>query len=234
MKKYLWLLLLVGICSSQSVINGYWTKYRKGAAPPAANIVLTLDINGAQSAGATTTVITKPTGVVDGDFMLAGLTCPDDQTITPPSGWTQLATYDFQTDYRLRLWYRRASSEGATYTWTTNAGVYTDGLIWRITGVLASGDPLDVAVGTATGDGTALSSPSITTVTNGAAVIQIGATSNDYTTLASTTLTERWDDGMTIFATGSIQASAGASGAKTGTLGTERAWGIIMLALKPQ
>ncbi len=230
--KYIWFLLLVSFCYSQSVINGYY--YRATTAAPAANIDLTLDINGGQSAGADSTVITKPTGVVNGDFMLAGLTCPSDQTITPPSGWTQLATYDFATEYRLRLWYKRASSEGASYTWKTNAGVYTDGLIWRITGVVASGDPSDGNDTTSTGESTAISSPTITTGTNGAAVIQIGATSNDYTTLTSTTLTERWDDGLTIFATGAIQTTAGASGAKTGTLGTERAWGIIFLSLKPQ
>lgn len=32
MKKYLWLLLLIGICSSQSVLNGYY--YRAGGAAP--------------------------------------------------------------------------------------------------------------------------------------------------------------------------------------------------------
>jgi len=201
-------------------------------------IDLTLNIQVSQSAGANITSINKPTGVVNGDFMLAGVIYTSDQVMTPPAGWTEFQNYDFYpaaNEYRLRLWYKRASSEGTSYSWSTVGAVYTDGFIWRMTGVVSAGSPLDAPTGSAWSDGsTIVSCSAITTATAGAGVILVGATSNDYTSLTLSTLTERLDDGITIFAAGDVQAVAGSSGAKSATLGTERGWGVILLALKPE
>ena len=199
-------------------------------------IDLALNIQHGGSGGDYQTTVTKPTGTVDGDFLLMAVSAGNAScgTLTA-TGWTLITKYIYNgTDLVEHIYYKRAASEGATYTFDCNAGAYTDAIIWRITGVVTSGSPLDVAVGTNEGDGTAISNSAIVTATNGAAVIQIIGTSNDYTTLSGTTLTERYDDGVVIAAAGSIQASAGSSGTKSGTIGTSRAWGSVLLALKPQ
>lgn len=65
--------------------------------------------NGAQSL-----VINKPAGVVDGDVMIAVISSTG--TYTPPSGWTSLGA--LTPSYRAEAWYRVASGEGASYTWS--------------------------------------------------------------------------------------------------------------------
>lgn len=65
--------------------------------------------NGAQSL-----VINKPAGVVDGDVMIAVISSTG--TYTPPGGWTSLGALTPAS--RAEVWYRVASGEGASYTWS--------------------------------------------------------------------------------------------------------------------
>lgn len=80
------------------------------------------------SANSATTVCNVPTGVVNGNVMLAVVTNPGGSSLSAPAGWTPLmetnawvnqgiaGTY---TDGVTRVWYRVASSEPANYTFTS-------------------------------------------------------------------------------------------------------------------
>ena len=207
------------------------------AGAPPAGIDLTLDKQvGSDDGGTGTVTITKPTGTVDGDFLLAVFSVPYGKTLTTLSGWTLIstATYGY-AQHAIYTYYKRASSEGANYVWQVSAASYAQGVIWRITGVVGTGSPEDCtrAYNFVDDGSTAVSSTSITTATNGAAVVQLGGTNDNYISLSSTTLTERYDNGIEVFIMGDVQASAGASGTKTGTLGTSRPFGVYLIALKP-
>lgn len=100
--------------------------------------------------------ITKPSGTVDGDFLVAGYyfeqgASPSNPTIS--GTWTQIASVDGNPSFDgiLRCWYRRASSEPASYTLTSN-GTYGDSAVafmLRYTGVLSSGNPIRTSATTA-------------------------------------------------------------------------------------
>lgn len=85
-----------------------------------------------QSANSSTIVVNVPSGVVDGHFLLAAAASPaGNQTWTAPAGWTPLmlanswtnaGTTSLLADIDTRLWYRFASSEPASYTFTSSSG----------------------------------------------------------------------------------------------------------------
>jgi len=80
------------------------------------------------STGATL-VISKPTGTVDGDLMIAFM-CADAKgtSWSGDTGWTEIV--DQQSDPDIRIAYKVASSEGSSYTFTYNsAGGVLSGVI---------------------------------------------------------------------------------------------------------
>lgn len=67
--------------------------------------------------------VSKPTGTVDGDVMLAWVTTSTGADITPPAGWT-LIDLLYSAGGLDKCYYKVASSEGASYafTWTDSKG----------------------------------------------------------------------------------------------------------------
>ncbi len=110
-----------------------------------------------------TAVITKPSGTVDGDFLLALVSSTGDPSQTsaptPPAGWTQLGSYGFGGGTGLAAFFRQASSEPANWTWTwinTGANAGKGGFVIRFSGQYVA-SPFD---GNASATSTATSSPS--------------------------------------------------------------------------
>lgn len=100
-------------------------------------------------------VVTKPTGTVDDDVMLAlfwgyGETggIPE---ITPPASWTLIASETYSTNCIWALYWKRASTEGANYTWAHDGGgaANTHVVIASYYNVLPDGDPIDTFSDTA-------------------------------------------------------------------------------------
>lgn len=93
--------------------------------------------------GSATITLSKPTGTVDGDLLVAciGVTENDSSTDTidsVPSGWT-LSKSSINSDNtvkpRLYTYYKVASSEGASWDWTaTSSSSYHAGVVYRISG----------------------------------------------------------------------------------------------------
>lgn len=74
-------------------------------------------IGQAQNSGTTSISVTKPSGVIDGDLMVAVAYCFGGSLVTP-SGWT---VADSSTTDR-RVYYKVASSEGSSYTFAGASG----------------------------------------------------------------------------------------------------------------
>lgn len=62
--------------------------------------------------------VTKPTGTVNGDLMIAVTHGYTSDTFTAPSGWNFLTFVDDSTGLRSRAYWKIAASEGASYLWT--------------------------------------------------------------------------------------------------------------------
>jgi hypothetical protein len=111
----------------------------------------------ADSSSNTTITVNVPTNVVNDDLMIAVIHCNNPAnpgSITPPSGWTQIASnWGGNGDFLVATWigWRKAASEPASYAWTFTAATQDDqGWIFRVTGADTT-SPVDVA-GSISGD----------------------------------------------------------------------------------
>lgn len=86
--------------------------------------------------GSSSLGITKPTGTVAGDLLIAHVTVIGNINVDPPSGWTNLGVSDEQDAVYVKL---AGSSEPSSYTFTSGGGpTTTHGVIHRITGASAT------------------------------------------------------------------------------------------------
>jgi hypothetical protein len=197
-------------------------------------IDLTLEYTTISVGSRTNTTMNKPTNTADGNFLLAGITIQGtDITITPPSGWTSIVkvTSPYGTVW-LEIFYKRASSEPSSWTWT-HAASTTAGFVKRITGVVSSGNPEDCTRDTVCINYlTLLTNSSISPVTAGCGICQILGDLYD-SSWSSETLTERIDIADIAFCA-DVQAGSGPTGNKSATSsGSELSIGIL-IALKPE
>lgn len=70
------------------------------------------------SSGTTSFTVNKPTQTADGDVLVAVIQCAAGSTMTAPSGWVTLKEYDDSGGFKVGLYKKIASSEGASWTWT--------------------------------------------------------------------------------------------------------------------
>ena len=188
-----------------------------------------------------------PANTVDGDFLLfigcVRGTVSFDYPFTNPGGWT---TIHASVDGSLRVSnihvaYKRASSEPGSYTWTVDSAADVGGgVMWRLTGVVGSGDPTS-GTPVATHDNTAGSvnwtATGMTTADANAGVVGCHYMRNTGFTVTAQTL-----DGSAfpelieipkIAICAQIQAAAGATGTFEGTDGEDNDRSSLVFALKP-
>ena len=179
----------------------------------------------ALSASANTVTVTKPTGTVDNDIMIAIAYVNDaTATITAPSGWTLAETNNSPMTAKASLYYKKASSEGASYQFDFSATTRVRATIATFTGQDTTTPVGDTtAKGNASGDGSTPADSVTSTVDN--SVIVYGAimdAATDTSWLPPTDYTEAIDTGgeaSTTFAY-ATKASAGATGTITATHST--------------
>lgn len=95
------------------------------------------------SAGGSSTV-NLPAGIQNGDYMIVILSCGNATSVTPPAGWGSLGA--LAGAWNINVYGRVASSEPASYSWTTTAAMNTVCAAWRSTNGSMS---LDAAGGVA-------------------------------------------------------------------------------------
>jgi RHS repeat-associated protein len=196
------------------------------------------------AAGGTLT-ITKPSGVVANDVMVASVAVtPSSVGITAPSGWTLVRRTDNAgpTSNSLAV-YRKAagSSESASYAWTVSGASFAVGGIQAFSGV-DTANPVDVENGQTTASSLTHATPSISTTVSNAMVVTSHAFASSRTWSQPSGMTESFDrpngannaTGLSIEGSRVLQASAGASGVKIATAaGNADAGNAHILALRP-
>lgn len=182
----------------------------------------------ASSSGSNTLTINKPADTADADIMLAfvaGFDSDGTPTLSAPAGWTQIAT---RTNTgilkRYSCWWKRASGEGASYDFTKNgtaSNAFMSGFIASASGCAAGGDPVNVYSNEVyIVNDTTIRAAGVTTTLDDCLLVFLG--SQGATVRCSfSTLTERLDttpSNESLYCATGLQASAGASGDKDGTL----------------
>jgi len=195
------------------------------------------------SGSGTSITITKPSGVTDGDVLVASIALSfnavDD--ITPPDGnWHLVRAEAHSSQFvQLHLFYKvvtDASGEGADYTFSWTGSYTNNGGIARYSGVNTS-TPSDVASSSNDGTSTSPTGSSITTATNGSMLVwvcgAVTATGARYTPPGG--FAEEWEIAAVPRSTLAdyTQATAGASGDQVGTLSNSKPWLCFLWALRP-
>lgn len=182
--------------------------------------------------------IDKPTGTSAGDLLVSCLALNGSTVASSgaPTGWTRFAAVTGVTNPRVYGYYKAAgASEPDSYRWGFSSTITSAGGIVRYTGAAGLDAPASTAAGAAATSGTV---PGVTTsIANamlvGCAGINSGATSITITGPAG--MSEVWDlGGKRHELDDALQATPGASGAKTWSFSSSREWAGWLTALRPQ
>jgi len=177
--------------------------------------------------GATTLVINKPPGTVEGHVMVAVLAVSTDSTVTPPAGWTEVVNTLVDTNQMRQAVYWKAAggSEPSTYTFTLSRAKSSVGVISTYSGVDTVA-PIDVSSASAETDQlTTITAPSVTTTGDNDWVIVASGVGRETTVTTPSGTTSRGFAGDTNNVDVSLRLSdftqpvAGATGDKTATVG---------------
>jgi len=123
--------------------------------------------------GAADVVLTKPTGTVNNDILLAAVVCDPGQTLAPPGGWTEL--YSDPAD-NFGIWWKRAASEGASYTFVATGGSNPRIAVGTIVGYKDCPTDISPTIGVVTKQtSVSVKGASVTPPTQGAIILHIGA-----------------------------------------------------------
>ncbi len=189
------------------------------------------------STNTTSTTMTVPNGVQNGDLMLAFYSYWASSSATPPSGWQLLQTAASSSSGIETVWYRFANNDtpGGTYSWSFNGTAYEAGGVLAYRGV----DPSVVPDGFCTNQasGTTPSLCSFTTSYSNDRYVGFYATENTNLVLPAD-LTGRV---VTQYLYGSYfgavtaDKTLGAAGAVPADIGSMNSggWETVAIALKP-
>ncbi|MFC6017805.1 hypothetical protein ACFP2T_16510 [Plantactinospora solaniradicis] len=83
----------------------------------------------------TSVVVARPTGTTTGDVLIAFVAATGLPTITAPAGWTLIGTQDASTALRIRAYWRAASNEPVSWTWTLGSSQRSWGWVGAWSGV---------------------------------------------------------------------------------------------------
>jgi hypothetical protein len=109
--------------------------------------------------------IAKPTGTVNDDVMIALLQSGSGISQTEPAGWTLIGTVDNGSNMKSWAWYKVASGEGSSYSWTDDGGSAAPlhGVILTFRGCDISGSPIDNYATATTTTTDPVTTPSVST-----------------------------------------------------------------------
>ena len=177
------------------------------------------------AANSNSIVVSRPTGTVDGDLLVGFVSGENDAgVLSAPGGWTQIFQIDNPGNFVSGAWYRIASSEPASLTFTSTVSHAMNAAVLRYSGADAA-NPIDVSAAIAAfGNPTA---PSVTTTVANTVVLRVGtledSTVSDIGYPPATTGRVEFDvaGGQVTGVADSAQASAGATGTAAFTGSTD-------------
>ncbi len=187
--------------------------------------------------------LSKPTGTVQNDVMIAAITITGGSgvTFTAPSGWTSIQnTNTASNEIKTQSWYLVAgASEPASYTWTWTGGQRAAGAIMSYSGV-DTASPIDQSGSQANASSTTITAPSISPTNEKDQLVAIFGIANAGTITPVSPLTTQAYSAPTGTSTLSATRLAdqqltanGATGTRTGTAGTAGVNVGQLVALKP-
>jgi PKD repeat protein len=211
-------------------------------APPAAAGISVVGSTNSMSSTATSAVtLTSPTGVSAGDLLLAAFSINNTPTVTAPPGWSTIVgplKPDGVAELFASYHIVGAGESPGSYRWTLSTANKWGGGITAYRGVDVS-HPLDLAPAVTTIDGsgtaTSITSPGVTTATDGAMLIGgLGADGATATTTPPAGWTEAFDSvgGKMSEHAYKSQGTAGPSGPATWTISAPRAMAVWITALR--
>jgi hypothetical protein len=193
--------------------------------------------------GSASMVLSTPSGTAVGDLLVADVDAAGTGAITAPAGWTSLFTGAGFTTYST-LHYRvatAADAAGASYTWTLGSTRKAVGRMISYVGATTTGIGTPVTNGA--NSGTTITFNSVTTAVANSLVLLGGTTLNGSGTISLTppaatttrvnTATSGSGSQLRSYSGDFIQAAAGATGNKTGSIAPSNAWGTAMVAVRP-
>ena len=185
-------------------------------------------------------MVNAPTGVVAGNVLVSCLALNGGGVSASgiPTGWLPIASVTSITNPRVFGYYKLAgASEPASYTWTlTSSGYANSAGIARYSGVSAT-SPLDGPASSAASATTSTSAilPGVTTsVANTKLIGCMAANASALVITPPSGMTEAWNlAGKRQEFADQTLAAIGASGTRTWTFGSARAWAGWLVALRP-
>jgi hypothetical protein len=190
-----------------------------------------------QTATAATIALNVPASPANDDFLIAVVyAIPPAVTLTAPAGWTEVGTRtDFGSDYSKSMYIRRGLSSDTNFTFGGTGITTIKGAICSYTGVQTTGTALqavDVFSSGLTGTSTSAQGNGVTTTNINRLLVYTEVNFTAVNATPPSGMTERVDTGNIYFADVDLP-TAGASGAKTATLGSSAKWATRNIALKP-
>jgi hypothetical protein len=185
------------------------------------------------------TIVTKPTGTVDGDVLVAGLFVGHgasfSDVVTPPAGWTQIGVTTSVTDNsfygQFSAYWHRAAADGADYTFS-HVDHNTQGVVAAYSGVVPFGLPIDAFSQNIANTGAIATASGVTTTNPNAKLVYVGHNWDGSAALTPPTgMTERFD-GLA-YLSDETKVSVGATGDRTQALVSSNPWAAFLVALKP-
>jgi hypothetical protein len=175
-----------GVASSVATVN-----VSVGGAPPAITL---LGASSAANPTGTSLTIDRPAGVTAGSVLLAGIDVRGSPTIVPPAGWTLVRADQNPTLMKQAVYVRVVGGEEpASYTWSFSNIQAAAGGITAYSGVAVDA-PVDAHSGLVTATtSAAITAPSITTSSNGAAVVAFFGVTGSTSVTPPLGTVERWD-----------------------------------------
>lgn len=172
--------------------------------------------------GSTSKPCNAPASIASGDFLLAFLAIGTPNATASSSGWTQVESLNGNSQRTIIFYKVAGSSEPASYTFTTSATSWTDIAILRYDGQ-ASSSAYDISSSTYNSPATTTpATPSITTARANNLLITIFSDLNASgltNPAAPTGETRRLFFDGSHWISDEVQASAGATGAKSSSAG---------------
>jgi len=149
---------------------------------------------GTNGSSSKTLSLSKPSGVINGDVMIAQVTVSNaSTTITEPSGWNLIRTTQSSGSIKMATYYKVASStEPTSYTWTTNSSQAATGGISAFSGVNKT-NPIETSSGKYNDSTATVSFAQVTTAVANDMVLAFVGVSGNTTVTPPSGLTERYD-----------------------------------------
>lgn len=233
--------LSVGYC--WGAVTGYtdgtgtqtWTFTRSGTTTYN-NITQRGTATSNSTSSGTSTTVTKPTGVVSGDVMLAVVTHDGSADTITATGWTIIGAYTSGTDINFAMYYRVAGgAEGSNYSFSTVSSHALAASIVAYYNVTTSPVFDDYSISTNSASTSMTGTTVFGTATANMLVFLGGITNNSASTPPSgmTELIDAGSSGIRVYVAHQTLAASGETGSKVATISASHASIVGMVALRP-